>query len=434
MRKSANNSSSKIISALVMISVIAILILAGPAQALILNLNIQDNEAGQGQTITFTGTIQVDSGEYPDIDKLNLRLEGPMNVLCQFDVNGTIISGCTGLTIQKISSPTYNYGYGGFDSGTLKYKFTLNTTSYSLGTYQTFLDVLISNVVEETNQGSDIEIKVIDLTIIAPESANYDSKYTNIKLLSSIKAKSFWYSDNGKSFRDLCWGQESCEGKRTFSDGWHNLTIKAIYDGGIEIEKVVTFFIDSTSPKIISSTPRRNTVVSTDFEVIYTEQNLQEITLYIENATNTKEFTTTSCPSGESQKCSFNDPNLEGMNKQTLRYWFKLKDSLNTVESSKISITSDLEAPQMTIFSPTTQSNYVTWTPINISVDKEVYMIEYKDHNDRDVWRELRTNTNEYGFDYTIIKEFKKGQQNLTFRVRDQFERTDTQNVIFNVS
>jgi hypothetical protein len=432
MNKGRKGRYSKIISAIIMVSVIGLLILAGPAQALILSLDIQDTEAGQGQTITFNGEIEVEAGEYPDIDKIILRLEGPMNVACEFDVNGTIISGCTGLTIQRLTAPTFNYGYGGFDAGNLEYEFTLNTTSYLLGIYQTFLDVSIASVIQETHQGADIEIKSIDLTILSPEEKSYATGVIPITIDSSIEAEYIIYSDNGKPFRTLCRDSEHCTLRIGFDEGPHTLIIRGIY-GGTEIEKTINFFVDSLAPKFISSYPQNNQRISTTFNITYTEENLKSIKLLYGTTGNVRQVVKTNCPTGERVICSFADPDLSDFNLQRIDYWFELSDGVNTLTTERRKIIPDIYAPIISVNSPGQGTYQGAWVNFNITTNKLVSEISYTD-NVKGTTTRLCTNCDSYGASSRIPKYFNiPGAQNLTFKARDQFGRSTTQEVTFNV-
>lgn len=159
MRKAQkNNAFAVIISAIV----IALLVLAGPAQGFILSLSSDKTIATQGEKIKFTADIDIDAAERLPIEYLTLELSGPETQTCKFNTEGTLIGTCKGITIQRTRYPQFNYGYGygyagpantlnsfgygyGFTSGKLTYEITVDTTDYLAGLYSTGFDVKIKN-------------------------------------------------------------------------------------------------------------------------------------------------------------------------------------------------------------------------------------------------------------------------------------------------
>ena len=148
---------TKLAAGILTVSILIILLLAGPAQAFILGLVIDNPEVDKGEQISFEASVEIESGEVLDIDYLILRLNGPQDVECMFNTDGSIISGCLGMSIQLIESPPYNYGYG-FEEGFLKFMITLDTGYYYAGRYTTSVEMQIGNdlIVQE---GEDILIK-----------------------------------------------------------------------------------------------------------------------------------------------------------------------------------------------------------------------------------------------------------------------------------
>lgn len=137
--------------------ILIILLLAGPANAVIVSLNVWDTTVEKGSLMHFEAGVEVESGELLQVDYFVLRLIGPEIIECKFHVNGTPISGCNGITIQNISSPSLNgYGYG-FEPGDFKFNIALDTSYYSLGKYETYLQVTGPNSFQE--RGEDVHIK-----------------------------------------------------------------------------------------------------------------------------------------------------------------------------------------------------------------------------------------------------------------------------------
>ena len=169
MEKNAKNISgklTKIFSFLITLTILALLLFSAPASAYLMNLGLSQNTATQGDSVVFTAGIHINTGERVAIDKLVLELSGPSHSVCTFYPNGTIINGCSGMSIVKINTgddstfgtdtntttitSQYGYGYGygygyttktnsGYGAGDLNYRITLDTTNYLSGIYATTL-------------------------------------------------------------------------------------------------------------------------------------------------------------------------------------------------------------------------------------------------------------------------------------------------------
>jgi len=113
------NMKNRRLSWLTSVAIILLLVLAGPAQGFTLNLLVNFTEPEQGNTITFTAEIDIGQGERLPIDYLTLTIDGGEKQLCEFTPDGKIKQTCKGLiSIERISSTTYGYGYNyGYSCG-----------------------------------------------------------------------------------------------------------------------------------------------------------------------------------------------------------------------------------------------------------------------------------------------------------------------------
>ncbi|PIN94273.1 hypothetical protein COU56_02685, partial [Candidatus Pacearchaeota archaeon CG10_big_fil_rev_8_21_14_0_10_31_9] len=102
----------KIISIFISIAIITLLFAAGPANAFVLGLTIKDPVVTKGETIEFKISTQIEQEEILDINKFILILNGPEIQNCEFDADANIISGCKGISIEKLSSSNSTLGYG----------------------------------------------------------------------------------------------------------------------------------------------------------------------------------------------------------------------------------------------------------------------------------------------------------------------------------
>jgi hypothetical protein len=173
--KMKNNIKTKSIAGILTVMVIALLIIAGPVQGFSLGLSLDDNYVDKGEEVVFTAEIDIASGENLPVDYLVLRLSGPENVDCRFNVDGSIISGCKGITIVANNNANYGYGYGyGYNQGNhyfgygygygygvsgskLSYTITLDTSNYNTGIYNTELEAKIGSEFF-TKTGDDLRI------------------------------------------------------------------------------------------------------------------------------------------------------------------------------------------------------------------------------------------------------------------------------------
>jgi len=166
--------SIKIIASLATLIIISLFIFVGPVSALTLGLaGFSISNPSQGEKISTTATIDIMSEERITFDKyIELHIYGPNNRICKFKAEGGIISGCNGITIQKLSGPTYDsnyeegysYGYGhgyglhqGYSDGKLTYKITLDTAYFDIGKYEIQLKAQLSTY-EYTSSKQDVSI------------------------------------------------------------------------------------------------------------------------------------------------------------------------------------------------------------------------------------------------------------------------------------
>lgn len=133
------NFRYKIFAFILTVFIIGMLVASGPADAFILGIESSRTNVLTGDNVVFTISADAETNEYSNINNLSFVLTGPNKVECRFYPNATIISGCRGMSIILTNKEEYGYGYGygyGYDKS-LSYNITLNTTTYTLGTYST---------------------------------------------------------------------------------------------------------------------------------------------------------------------------------------------------------------------------------------------------------------------------------------------------------
>ncbi len=158
------------ISLAVSVSVLLILIISGPAQAFSLSVDVSNTKPSSGEIIYMIASFNLDSQDRIPIDTLSMKLSGNSNITCNFYPNGSLISGCNGITIAPLISANYtegnlsgayggnpyNWGYGygyGYGSGygeKLIYNISLDTSTLGYGIYNpTFVANIGANIFEE---------------------------------------------------------------------------------------------------------------------------------------------------------------------------------------------------------------------------------------------------------------------------------------------
>jgi len=147
----------RLLSIFITLSVVISLFLSAPAEAFILGINIPGGQIEKGQVITSKLTVKSEPND-GEVSFINFKLVGHKTFDCQFDVNGSIIKGCEGISINKTSSSMYSgYGYGYVTETDLEYELTMDTGKFYPDTYSTFLIVQSGNK-NKKQRGSDLKI------------------------------------------------------------------------------------------------------------------------------------------------------------------------------------------------------------------------------------------------------------------------------------
>ncbi len=158
---------SVIIPLVITIVVIGLLIISGPASAFVVNMaGFSDTTPKKGTSIASTFNVNMATNEGINVTKIQLLRDG--SSVCDFNVDGSKITTCAGITIVNMSSSDatyglygYGFGYGSASSSSkLDYNITIDTTSYALGAYKFKLSVVTSN--RGTQNSTEQQIYVID--------------------------------------------------------------------------------------------------------------------------------------------------------------------------------------------------------------------------------------------------------------------------------
>ncbi|MCX6821900.1 MAG: hypothetical protein NTW30_03935 [Candidatus Aenigmarchaeota archaeon] len=266
------------------------------------------------------------------------------------------------------------------------------------------------------------------LTLTSPEHMTYNTCNIPIVASASLTADEISYSDNDGPYRRLCSNCDSYNRKKTFSEGSHELVVRATLDSAID-SKTVNFFVDCTPPKIIKTLPEKGEKVNiTKFYIKYTEDNLVKISLHWKESTdvsyNTVELT--GCPSGRNKECTYNLL-LPDSNGKMIDYYFEVQDPANTVTSQVKTITYDIEKPVVTIISPVDIVYPSRKIDLNIEIDEVVERLEYSLDDVR--FNRLCSNCDSYN----RKTSFSDGEYTLVVRATDLAGNVGQSSIHFNI-
>ncbi len=240
------------------------------------------------------------------------------------------------------------------------------------------------------------------------------------------------YSDNSGRWMVLCTTCTKISKKVSFSEGYHEVVLRATDIYSNQDEKNLNFSIDSKKPRISSIKPRSNEYVNGDSEFVikYSEDNLKSVVLYYGNSSDVH-AQSLSCDSGNSEECS-GKVNLTDFDGQTILYWFEVSDYVTSTLSRQVKVRVDTTVPILNVISPSfdengTEMNYQRNVLFNFSMS-EKSIIEYMDIDAHyPSWTKICIDCSNYnGF-----KRFSLGVHDLTIRASDRAGNFDEKEVSF---
>lgn len=266
----------------------------------------------------------------------------------------------------------------------------------------------------------------LTLTVGINNYDNFSTKSLSLNIQTSKKAK-IEYRDNAdpkQQWISLCSNCDNHNRKRSFKEGFNNITIRASKSGYTPVEETIVFFVDSKKPRITKILPNNNAYINNGkFSITYDEDYLKQISLYInDNFIETK----TDCTSGKKQECIFNI-DLTPYNNQEISYYFKVEDIAQSVNSkTNKKITVDLTNPILTVYSPLNQDYSTKKILFNMTTDNK-YTLQYSLDNIK--YKTLCSNCNKY----KSYKTFDVGNYNLYLQAVDKAGNVDQEIINFNV-
>ena len=147
---------------LLVIFILGMIIYAGPANALIVEMMLSKND--YEETIKLNLNIEADDNELVKIEEIVFHLKNFHQTKCRFSLEGEIIEGCENIEIIARNRSEYGYGYGygyGYNLGKnfFEYELTINSSNLLPGKYSAEF-IIISEEVQQ-NIEKEFEIKGI---------------------------------------------------------------------------------------------------------------------------------------------------------------------------------------------------------------------------------------------------------------------------------
>ncbi len=269
----------------------------------------------------------------------------------------------------------------------------------------------------------------MEITINNPQlDVTYGSRKVLIDVSLNKNADSLEYSMDGSYFKRLCLNCNRYAGEKSLSEGAHILVIKA-NNGVNSVTKTVSFSIDTLSPRIIRTEPKKGSYLNgTEFSVEFVENNVKEVKLYYGLNGIFTEVDVIDCELGRVNNCAYElDLKALGYPADRLEYYFTVADELRIVESKHVMVFVDMIAPEVTISSPVDEKLYGTGRiTLSASVNEKTDMV-YSLDGGKFMSLCRSCNTGERALN------FRDGEHTLTVRATDKAGNYDTASLSFSI-
>ena len=265
---------------------------------------------------------------------------------------------------------------------------------------------------------------LFDFQIYSPMNVIYNDRKIAFNISASEKVDFMEYknlNDRNPKWKKLC---SDCEEygfshKRTkiFSDGEHNLSIRATDYYGQVKEENFSIFIDSKNPKLSKTEPRKNAITNgSDFYIKFQEENPVNLTLYF-NGTYDVDLGNECVFDGRYYECNL-EINLTDYDGDEIEYWANLTDIAgNSDESRLTSVKVDTTAPMWNDFNFTVDGRRGEFF-FNVTEENfdEINYIDFSDSRPKEkrLCSRLKDGVCEKK------KSFSSGNHNLTITILDE--------------
>ena len=220
----------------------------------------------------------------------------------------------------------------------------------------------------------------------------------------------------------VCSGCSSINQKRSFAEGFNDLTLRAKDSMGNLAYKDFKFFVDSKKPRINKAEPKKG-FASSAFYVQFTEANPKDLMLHYGNSEsgfNEKTLNIESdCARGTRDKydCS-TQVDLENYDGEIMEYWFHLTDIANSEAESKHQfLTVDTTFPVVESMTYTVTGNKVLF--VTRVTEQNFADVSYIDQSElRPRWRKMCSKLTNFICEKTLT--LRSGTHDLTVQVNDK--------------
>ncbi|MDO8509082.1 MAG: hypothetical protein Q7S27_05360 [Nanoarchaeota archaeon] len=281
--------------------------------------------------------------------------------------------------------------------------------------------------------GSNIDSEPPVLNIINPTKGGiYRERSILLKFTTNEKSDvSFINNADPRRSTRICQDCLTHEKKRSFKEGFNNITFIAEDVVGNAVSKIVSFFIDSQVPRITKTFPKKG-FASGIFQIEVKEDNPQTIMLNYGNGNEGFRTSNLNIPS----QCSTNKGkykcnatvDLSQFNNKTITYWFEIKDIASNIAISKpLPLMVDTQAPLIDSFNYELHENHLMF---EIKVTEENFeSIEYRDNSVlRPAWKTMCSRLDKSA----VCKKqltFKAGSHDIDIMVSDEAGNSISRNV-----
>lgn len=267
---------------------------------------------------------------------------------------------------------------------------------------------------------SELDVTPPELNVTSPEN---DEIYNSRRILFNIQSSepvTFYYRYYSEErWRKLSRGV-SYNRPVNLREGENNITVRAVDNYGNIAETSRFFQIDSKTPKILKTFPKKG-FADGNFFVQFKEENPQELILHygnLETGMKEQEIDLNSCEIERSKTNCEIEVNLDDYNGEMIEYYFVLKDIADSIiESKHLMLNVDTLDPIIIDLNYTINGRAVQF---NIEINEDnFYLTQYLDETDiNPMWRRLCSRLRN-GI-CSAKKTFRVGEHDVSIQIIDK--------------
>ncbi len=239
-------------------------------------------------------------------------------------------------------------------------------------------------------------------------------------------------SEEGSGWKQICSKCTLYSQKRTFKEGFNNITLRAVDTSGNTAYYDLYFYVDSSKPKMGNSLPKSG-FASGVFNIEFTEANPMSLKLKYGNVdTAFREYNV-----NIENECVINAGkyiceiviNLLDYDEETIEYYFEILDiASNSAVSKTIVLLVDYSSPKINSLNYIIEGKYVI---LNLDItEQNIDKIVYIENNDPKA--KEKTLCSGMSSNLCIKKiSFKDGNHNVSIIIRDKAGNFVTYNLLF---